>query len=239
MKRFRVLYLVIFCLIIVTVTGCYKVIEPVFGGTVTDVDGNVYNTVTIGKQTWMIENLKVTRFRDSTSINLVSDSAMWRNQIIPAYCWYKNDSSTYKPIFGALYNWYAVKTGKLAPKGWHIPTNEEWFTLEESVSQLNYVSGSLAKILASKNYWISCHSSFTIGNEPALNNSSGFGALPGGWRLNERTSFTKIDSLGAWWSSSSASDTTAYNWSLMNSLSTVQRAPCKFWAGMSIRCVKN
>jgi uncharacterized protein (TIGR02145 family) len=239
MKNFRILFSVTLCFMILIVTGCYPVEQPVFGGTVTDVDGNVYHTVTISKQTWTIENLKVTRFNDSTAIAMVSDSAAWTNSKSAAYCWYKNDSSTYKATFGALYNWYAVKTGKLAPKGWHIPTNDEWFTLEQNVSQLNYVSGSLAKIFASQNYWISSHTSSSIGENPNLNNSSGFTALPGGWRLNERTSFTKIDSLGGWWSSSAVSDTTAYNWSLMNTLSTVERAPCILWAGLSIRCVKN
>jgi uncharacterized protein (TIGR02145 family) len=240
MKNFRILFLSTFSFVIFIVTGCYSVEQPVFGGTITDVDGNIYHTVTIGKQTWMIENLKVTHFNDNTAITMVSDSAAWTNRKSAAYCWYKNDSSTYKSDFGALYNWYAVSTGKLAPNGWHIPTNDEWFTLEQNVSQLNYVSGSLAKILASKNYWISCKTSASIGNNSAINNSSGFTALPGGWRINEQhTSFTKIDSLGGWWSSTAVADTTAYALSMMNTLSTVNHSPLKRHAGLSIRCVKN
>jgi len=239
MINFRIIFSAILCVMILIVTGCYPVEQPIFGGTVNDIDGNVYHTVTIGKQTWMIENLKVTHFNDSTAITMVSDSAVWTSTKSAAYCWYKNDSTSFKATFGALYNWYAANTGKLAPKGWHIPTDDEWFTLEKNVSQLNYVSGSLAKILASKNYWISSQTSTSIGNYPALNNSSGFTALPGGWRLNERTTFTKIDSIGAWWSSSAVSDTTAYNCSLANFLPTFEHAPCNFWAGLSIRCVKN
>lgn len=224
---------------ILFVTGCNPVVKPIIGGTLIDVDGNIYNTITIGKQTWMIENLKVRHLNDSSAISLVSDSAAWRKRKAPAYCWYKNDSNAYNAKFGVLYNWYAVNTGKLAPIGWHIPTSEELLTLEKSVSQLNNVSGSLAKILASKNFWISCNTTSTIGNNPNSNNSSGFTAIPGGWRFNESTSFSKIDSLGVWWSTSAVSDSTSYSWSLMNTLSTVQHAPCENWAGLSIRCVKD
>jgi uncharacterized protein (TIGR02145 family) len=239
MRNLYILFLVILCFIMVIFSGCSPIIEPFFGGTVTDVDGNVYNTVTIGNQTWMIENLKVTRFRDSTAIDLVMDSAAWKNQSTAAYCWYNNDSSKNKTNFGALYNWYVVKTGKLAPKGWHIPTDVEWYILDQNVSKLSYTSGSLSKCLASKNYWISNYTSSTIGNNPNLNNSSGFAALPGGWRLNERTSFTKMDSLGAWWTTTLLSDTTAYAIKMMCNSSMVDHTPIKKQAGLSIRCIKD
>ena len=89
--------------------------------TVTDVEGNVYNVVTIGNQAWMAENLRTTMYSDSTSIPLVKDEIKWAILSTPAYCWYKNDEEAFKPTYGALYNWYSVNTGKLCPDGWHVP----------------------------------------------------------------------------------------------------------------------
>ncbi len=79
--------------------------------TVTDIDGNVYNTVTIGTQVWMVENLKVTKYNDGTAIPLVTTT--WVGLLTPAYCYYDNDEAMHKNTYGALYNWYAVNTGKL------------------------------------------------------------------------------------------------------------------------------
>ena len=99
------------------------------GGTVTDIDGNIYNIVTIGNQTWMAENLRTTRLNDSTPIDLVPDSKQWGAWASPAYCFYDNDEAKYKDPYGALYNWRAVDTKKLCPEGWHIPTAQEFDTL--------------------------------------------------------------------------------------------------------------
>ena len=96
--------------------------------TVTDKDGNIYDTVHIGKQVWLKENLATTKYNDGTQIPLVTDNS-WYNLSTAAYCWYGNDSATYKPLSGALYNWYAVNTGKLCPAGWHVPADTEWTTL--------------------------------------------------------------------------------------------------------------
>ncbi|MFZ4572381.1 MAG: fibrobacter succinogenes major paralogous domain-containing protein [Bacteroidales bacterium] len=98
-------------------------------GTTTDVDGNLYHSVTIGTQVWMDENLKTTKYNDGSSIPLVTDSIAWINMTTPGYCWYHNNAAAYKNTYGALYNWYAVNTGKLAPTGWHVPTDAEWTIL--------------------------------------------------------------------------------------------------------------
>jgi uncharacterized protein (TIGR02145 family) len=95
---------------------------------VTDADGNVYQAVKIGTQTWMAENLRTTKFSDGTPIPNVTDNAAWGNTATSAYCWYNNDIANATP-YGALYNWYTVNSGKLAPTGWHIPTTAEWQTL--------------------------------------------------------------------------------------------------------------
>ncbi|MDD4729737.1 MAG: FISUMP domain-containing protein, partial [Dysgonamonadaceae bacterium] len=104
----------------------YKALNPV---TVTDIDDNVYHTVTIGTQVWMVENLKTTKYNDGTSIPLVSDGTAWSNLATPGYCFYNNDAAN-KSTYGALYNWFTVNTNKLAPTGWHVPTDAESTTLE-------------------------------------------------------------------------------------------------------------
>lgn len=88
---------------------------------VTDIDGNVYKTEKRGTQMWMKENLKTTRLNDSSAIPLVKDRSVWENLRQPAYCWYNNDT-TNRNLYGALYNWYAVGTGRLCPTGWHVPS---------------------------------------------------------------------------------------------------------------------
>ena len=99
---------------------------------VTDINGNVYHTVMIGNQVWMVENLKTTKYKDGTAIPNVTDNNAWSALSTPAYCWYNNDAATYKSTYGALYNWYAVNTGKLAPAGWHVATDAEWTKLAEN-----------------------------------------------------------------------------------------------------------
>ena len=108
-------------------------------GFVTDIDKNSYKTIKIGTQEWMKENLKTTKFIDSTSIPLVTDSTVWRKLTTPAYCWYNNDEATNKATYGALYNWYAVNNNMLCPAGWHMSSESEWLEL------VDYVGGDWAK----------------------------------------------------------------------------------------------
>jgi uncharacterized protein (TIGR02145 family) len=103
------------------------------GETVTDADGNVYHTVQIGNQVWMVENLRTTKYNDNSPITPVSDNAVWGTLTTEAYCWYNNDEATNKNTYGALYNWYVLNTGKLCPTGWHVPSQAEWETLISSL----------------------------------------------------------------------------------------------------------
>ena len=99
--------------------------------TVKDADGNVYTTVKIGNQVWTVENLRTTKYNDGSAIPLVTDSAAWVNLTTPGYCYYNNTTNADSiKKYGALYNWYAVDTKKLAPAGWHVPTDAEWDTLQ-------------------------------------------------------------------------------------------------------------
>jgi uncharacterized protein (TIGR02145 family) len=110
---------------------------------VTDKDGNVYHTITIGTQVWMVENLKTTKYNDGTDIPLVKDSATWANLTTPGYCWLYNDQTTYINTTGALYNWYAVNTGKLAPIGWHVPSDSDFIALTKYLGGENTAGGKL------------------------------------------------------------------------------------------------
>ena len=173
--------------------------------TITDIDGNVYHSVTIGNQTWMVENLKTTHYNDSTAIPFITDNTAWGNLTTPGYCWYNNDSVTYKNMYGALYNWYAVNTGKLAPKGWHVASNDEWTSLQNYLITNGYnydgsTSGNLfAKSLADTLIWATNTGTGSIGNDLSKNNRTGFSALPGGYRT--ASVFYGAGYKGYWWNS--------------------------------------
>ncbi len=143
-------------------------------GAVTDVDGNVYKTIQIGNQIWMAENLKTTHYCDGTAIYLgkgdMAGETDWFDFRTGAFCWFENDSIN-KPA-GAVYNWFAVETGKLAPTGWHVPTNDDWKLL---VSHLGGEILANTKLLSSGT------------------NESGFSAMPSpilcGWGFLTELSF--------------------------------------------------
>ncbi|MBI4650218.1 fibrobacter succinogenes major paralogous domain-containing protein [Candidatus Desantisbacteria bacterium] len=97
-----------------------------------DIDGNAYSTVQIGNQIWTTKNLSTTKFNDGTVIPNVIDDEQWSKLITPGYCFYDNTADiSAREKYGALYNWYAVDTKKLAPTGWHVPTDAEWQTLSD------------------------------------------------------------------------------------------------------------
>jgi uncharacterized protein (TIGR02145 family) len=140
--------------------------------TVTDVEGNVYKTVNIGTQVWMAENMKTITYNDGAGIPLVTDNTAWSNLTTPGYCWLFNDEASYKNLYGALYNWQAINTGKLCPVGWHMPSITEWITLEDYLGGF-YVSGGKMKETGTT-HWLSPNIDAT--------NASGFTGLPGGHR---------------------------------------------------------
>ncbi|HEX2957776.1 MAG TPA: InlB B-repeat-containing protein [Chitinispirillaceae bacterium] len=160
--------------------------------TLTDIDGNAYHQVKIGTQVWTVENLKTTRYNDGTGITKDTSTSDWGAVFTTTdsakYCWYNNDSTTNKSTYGALYNWYAVNTGKLAPAGWHVPTDEEWTILEYYLIANGYnwdntTSGNkIGKSLAAKTDWNSSETAGEVGNNVIINNRTGFSALPGGLR---------------------------------------------------------
>jgi uncharacterized protein (TIGR02145 family)/uncharacterized repeat protein (TIGR02543 family) len=170
-----------------------------------DIDGNIYTEVTIGSQTWMVENLKTTKYNDGTAIPLVADSASWVSTASEAYCWFNNDMNTYKN-FGAIYKWFTVNTGKLAPAGWHVPTDMEWDNLQNYMINNGFnwdgtrQGNKIAKSLAAKSTWATDPTAGAPGNGLYTNNSSGFSALGTGYRDIEGY-FGSKDTNACWWSS--------------------------------------
>jgi uncharacterized protein (TIGR02145 family) len=206
----------------------------VSAGTVTDTDGNIYQTVAIGSQIWMAENLKTTRYNNGAAIPLVTDNAAWSSLTAPKYCWADNDSAANKNTYGALYNWYAVNTGALSPAGWHVATDAEWNTLINYLGGI-YVAGAKLKE-AGTAHWLPFSSPYVV----AATNESGFTALPGGDRDLSGT-FSNTGDFGFWWSSTAYADTVHpwFSWSrYMDNLGVGREFDDRSF-GCSVRCVKD
>jgi uncharacterized protein (TIGR02145 family) len=195
---------------------------------VKDKDGNYYNFVKIGSQVWLTENLKTARLSDSISIALVENGATWSSQIIPAYCWYNDDVTSYKDRYGALYNWYAVNTGKLCPTGWHVPTDADWTTLSTYLGG-DALAGGKLKELGILN-WDAPNASAT--------NSSGFTALPGGYRMNTGI-YGNVGTYGNWWSTTSVLANVANYRYLYYGNASITKSFISQKSGLSVRCLKN
>jgi len=192
-----------------------------------DIDGNEYNTVTIGNQVWMAENLKTTTYNDGTPIPNVTNNTEWSNLTTDAYCWYNNDEATYKNPYGAMYNWYVVESGNLCPKEWHLPSNAEWNILRVYLGE--GVAGGKMKE-AGTIHWISP-------NEGATN-ESGFMALPNGVR-HESGNFEYLGYGGNWWSSTEISSTHSYRENVGYNVTILESINFAKVAGFGIRCIKN
>ena len=195
---------------------------------VTDIDGNIYNTVTVGTQVWMVENLKTTKYNDNTSIPLVTNSKEWAALSAPGYCWYFNDRAFYKNTYGALYNWYALNTGKLCPTGWHVPSDAEWTVLSDYLGGESVAGGQLKEI------------TYTHWKSPNLyaTNKTGFTALPGGYRY-ENGPFYYNGDLGIWWSSTEFDNQSAWDRLLDHYTGSIYRSPYSKNYGLSVRCLQD
>lgn len=191
--------------------------------TVTDIDGNIYHTVTIGTQTWMVENLKTTRYRNGTTIPNITDGTTWTNLSTGAYCDYDSTPNN-SIIYGKLYNWYAVIDSRnIAPTGWHVPTDAEWTMLTTYLGGESVAGGKLKETGTA--HWI-------IPNLGATN-ESGFTALPGGRRGYY------IGSVGNWWSSSEGIDIGVWIRSVDYNSSELYRYGLAKNSGLSVRCIKD
>ncbi len=212
---------------------------------VIDADGNVYKTIKIGNQWWMAENLRTTKYNDGSAIPNIADSVVWINDTLGAYCYYNNttDADSIKK-FGALYNWYAVDTKKLAPIGWHVPDTSEWTELENYLIVNGYnwdgtTSGNkIGKSMAAKTDWITSNEEGNVGNNLSTNNSSGFSALPGGFRYRY-TNFYNQGFHGYWWSTTEFNDSEVYNRFLRYDYEPLLNSFSLKLCGFSVRLVKD
>lgn len=195
---------------------------------VKDIEGNEYNTIKIGKQTWMVKNLKATRYNDGKPVKLVTDSTAWATLSSPGYCWYDNDLSSFKPSYGALYNGYAISAGQLCPTDWHVASDADWTILINYLGGESVAGGRLKE--PGTSYWVSPNTGAT--------NESGFTALPGGLRYHDGI-FHDFGFSGYWWSSTSYSEERAFFRYMDYEYSNVFRFDNVKKIGFSVRCVRD
>jgi len=222
------------------------------GNTVTDYDGNVYQTVQIGSQVWMAENLKVTHYADGSAIPLVESNSAWDylGYSDKAYCWYDNSTAN-RDSYGGLYTWATVMDGAVSsttnpsgvqgvcPDGWHLPSDPEWKQLEMHLGMSQAESdgigyrgtdegGKLKE--AGTTHWSSPNTGAT--------NASDFTALPGAARMYTG-SFTGVGDIALFWSTTESDGSRAWIRSLANHRAEVTRFCSVRSGGCSVRCVGN
>ncbi len=190
------------------------------------ISGQTYKVVRIGNQIWMLKNLKVTKYNDGTDIPNVTDNDQWAKISTGAYCWYRNDKNN-SETYGALYNWFAIETGKLCPTGWHVPSDSEWLELTNFLGGEDVAGGKLKE--SGTTHWKSPNK--------GANNESSFTALPGGSRYCDG-SFNYIGDHGFWWSSIEDSSTHAW-YRFMSFDQGLMRSYYNKTGGFSIRCIKD
>lgn len=201
-----------------------------------DADENQYSTVKIGTQVWMAENLRATRFNDSTPIPKITVDTIWPTYTTPEYCWYKNDSLHFSRIYGALYNWYTIDTNSngdknVCPVGWHAAGNNDWSTLNTNIGQSDKAGGKLKSI--GTQHWTAPNTGAT--------NETGFNALGAGWRGGLLGIFVDFGIYACFWSTtaSTSSNINGFYIELDYNTSMISRYDFYKSCGFSVRCVKD
>jgi len=195
-----------------------------FCQTVTDIDGNIYQTITIGNQIWMAENLKVTHYRNGDAIPNVTNDTDWGATFLGALCNYNNLEGS-KQLYGHLYNWYAVNDSRnIAPAGWHVPSDAEWQILEDYLGGSDVAGGKMKETGTA--HWNSPNTGAT--------NESGFSALPGGYRTYAGSYTQRGESANFWSSTNNGSSRT-----LFSNVVDVHYYIRDNRSGLSVRCVSD
>jgi uncharacterized protein (TIGR02145 family) len=203
--------------------------------TVTDYDSNIYNTIKIGNQVWMKENLKTTKYNDGTAITHVAGSVTWSGLSTPAYCWYNNNFVTYGAAYGAMYNWYVVDAASngnknVCPIGWHVPSSDEFTTLTDYLGGLSVAGGKMKE--TGTMHWTSPNTGAT--------NESGFSALPSGFLNCTDGTFSNLGIFSIWWSTTPRySNSDAWIRQTYYDNITAYSGCNGFKHGGFIRCLKN
>ncbi len=196
--------------------------------TVTDIEGNVYNTVQIGNKIWMKENLKTIKFNDGTPIQIVTDSTAWASLTSPACCWYNNEGDTYKEMYGALYNGFAASNIKICPEYWHVPSDAEWASVAQMLGGDKVAGGKLKE--SGYDYWVSPNMTAT--------NEIGFSALPGGLRYYDGV-FHDFGFSSYFWTSTESTPGRLWFRYMDYEYSDLFRFNNSANIGFSIRCVRD
>jgi uncharacterized protein (TIGR02145 family) len=203
-----------------------------FSAQITDIDGNSYDTVRIGTQTWMSENLNVSRFRNGDFIPEAKTEEEWikaGENKQPAWCYYDNDT-TNGVKYGKLYNWYAVIDLRgLAASGWHIPSDSEWVILTDHIGDDEIKEKKLKSTTGWANY------EGQIGNG---NNKSEFSALPGGYR-DQNGAFSSMSYGGNWWCLTENNTLEAWDRYFNSIIHDADRFSTNKGNALSVRCVKD
>ncbi|MFN5443021.1 MAG: fibrobacter succinogenes major paralogous domain-containing protein [Crocinitomicaceae bacterium] len=207
------------------------IVKP--GPNISDVEGNSYKTVTIGTQTWMAENLKVSKFNDGTIIPNVKESIEWSKLTTGAWSYYNNDLAN-NAKYGKLYNWYAVsKTSNgnknVCPTGWHVPTDAEWTVLTDYLGGETVAGGKMKEVGTTN--WNSPNTEAT--------NISLFTGLPGGVRYDSGGNFSGIGGYGYWWSSTEYETVYAWYRNLDYGYGPAGRSDGDKGVGLSVRCLRD
>jgi uncharacterized protein (TIGR02145 family) len=194
--------------------------------TIRDTSGNIYNTVTIGTQCWIKENLITSKYRNGGVIPNVDDHATWSNLNTGAWSHYDNQTS-FNGIYGKLYNWYAVTDARgICPTGWHVPTDAEWTTLADFLGGPSVAGGKMKKTTD----WGTPNAS--------ADNSSGFSAIGAGFRGNTGN-FADFGSHGMFWSTSSVGNGNAWFRRLNNYDGIFVTSSALPVIGLSVRCLRD
>ncbi len=209
-------------------------------GIVIDLDGNAYQTLTIGTQVWMAENLKTTKYSDGTPILNVTDNAAWNTSSTGAWCYF-NNTATNNTVYGKLYNWYAISNPRnLAPTGWHIPSDNEWKILERNLGMTQLVvdnegyrgANEGSKIAGTTSLWV--QGVLTTNLEFGI---SRFNGLPAGFRYISG-SFGFLGSGAFWWTT-----TTSGTGIVVRNIDSDHNGILRYVdlknGGRSVRCIKN
>ncbi|MEO7983461.1 MAG: fibrobacter succinogenes major paralogous domain-containing protein [Bacteroidota bacterium] len=198
-----------------------------------DIDGNIYDTVSICSKSWTKENLKVSHYRNGDLIPQVQNNLQWENLSTGAWCWYNNDSTNYSS-YGKLYNWYAINDSRgLAPAGWQIPTEGDWADLATCLGGEAIAGGKIktrGTVQASTGLWETPN----VTVDPYSN----FNGRPGGYR-DAPGSFIGLGSYNYWWSSTAANSTTAKMRVIINFLSNMNKGSFGNNYGFYVRCRKD
>lgn len=214
---------------------------------VKDIDGNLYSTVTIGTQIWMVQNLAVTKYNDGTPIPKGTFDRQWKKANTGLYGYILTPAVGHADeYYGLLYNWFAINTKKLCPIGWHVPTEAEWRILSEFLGGNTVAGGkmkfdgNMSKINLNVNLYIA-EEELNIWNwksNAGSTNEVGFQALPGAW-IQENGRRQVIGYNAYFWSSTESDDINAVGRSLSVFSSSLSTISFDKRAGFSVRCIKD